>query len=201
VITLTADRLTVNRADESVFADVSFTLTSGEGMAVTGPNGAGKSTLMRALAGLLPWADGSVRVSGLCGEETLRSSMHFITALNAMKPALTVAENLAFWQAMGGKDWHDTRAALDLFGIGRVHDVPFSDLSTGQKRRVSLARLFLNRKPVWMLDEPTSGLDAATETLFAEMLSDHVGDGGLFIAATHLPLGKAAGKTLRFEEG
>jgi len=199
VITLTVDRLTVNRADEPVFADVSFTLAAGEGMAVTGPNGSGKSTLMRALAGLLPYAGGTVRLFGLSGDETLRSAMHFITVLNAMKPALTVGENLAFWQAVGGAKWYDTRAALDRFGMGRVHDVPFSDLSTGQKRRVSLSRLFLNRKAVWMLDEPTSGLDRDTEEVFAGMLADHVSDGGLFVAATHLPLGTAAQKTLRFE--
>ena len=198
MLTITVDNLAVRRGDETIFAGISFALSAGEGLAVTGPNGAGKSTLMRAIAGLLPLADGSVRCEGLVGEATLRSSMHLISPLNAMKPGLLVSENLAFWQAMGGDAWMTPVDALDRFGMGHVLHSAFSDLSTGQKRRVSLARLFLNRKPVWFLDEPTSGLDAASEAVFADLLADHVGGGGLFIAATHLPLGKAASKTLRF---
>lgn len=198
---LMVENVSAHRGDELIFDAISFSLSSGEGMAVTGPNGSGKSTLLRVLAGLLPLSTGTVRTQGLneAAGETLRTSMHFINALNAMKPALSVAENLLFWQAFHGKPWMDTRDALAQFGMGHVHDVPFSDLSTGQRRRVNLSRLFLNKRPLWLLDEPTSGLDTASERVFAAHLKTHIDDGGLFIAATHLPLGEAASKTLRFQ--
>lgn len=200
MITVSVDSLSVRRGDDAIFDGITFQVASGEGLAVVGPNGSGKSTLLRAMAGLLPWAHGSVSASGLDEDETLRTSAHFITPLNAMKPALTVAENLSFWQAFGGQPWLSTHDALDRFGMAHVHDNPFSDLSTGQKRRVSLARLFLNDRPIWLLDEPTSGLDAKSEAMFADVLAEHIARGGLFVAATHLPLGKAAKKTLRFAE-
>lgn len=190
-----------HRGDELIFDGIGFALSSGEGMAVTGPNGSGKSTLLRVLAGLLPLSAGSIRTEGLdeAAGETLRTSMHFINALNAMKPALSVAENLRFWQEFHGTPWMETRDALAQFGMEHVHDVPFSDLSTGQRRRVNLSRLFLNKRPLWVLDEPTSGLDTASEAVFASILKTHIDGGGLFIAATHLPLGEAATKTLRFQ--
>lgn len=199
---LLVDDVSVHRGDELIFDGIGFSLSQGQGLAVTGPNGSGKSTLLRVLAGLLPLSGGTIRAEGLdnAAGETLRTSMHFINALNAMKPALSVVENLRFWQTFHGMPWMETHEALAQFGMEHVHDVPFSDLSTGQRRRVNLSRLFLNRRTLWLLDEPTSGLDAASEVVFAGILKTHIDGGGLFIAATHLPLGDAATKTLRFQE-
>lgn len=199
---LVVENAAVHRGDELIFSGISFSLSGGDGLAVYGPNGSGKSTLLRALAGLLPLTSGHIQAYDIdhVAGETLRTSMHFINATNAMKPVLSVAENLLFWQVFHGEPWMSTREALAQFGMDHVHDVPFSDLSTGQRRRVNLSRLFLNRRELWLLDEPTSGLDAASEALFADVLADHTAAGGMFIAATHLPLGNAATKTLRFQE-
>ena len=194
---LIAEGLAGARGGDTIFAGVSFALSDGEALLVTGPNGAGKTTLMRVLAGLLPAEAGSVRLEG--GGEAfpdLASALHFLGPVNAMKAALSVAENLAFWQAFAGAPEREIDEALDAVGLPGIGHLPFGALSTGQKRRVAIARLLLNRRPVWMVDEPTSGLDRRSETRFSAMLADHLAGGGILVASTHLPLGLDGAKTL-----
>ncbi|MEM5502120.1 heme ABC exporter ATP-binding protein CcmA [Ahrensia kielensis] len=193
---LIAENLAANRGDTRIFEGVSFALRSGEGMTITGPNGAGKSTLLRVLAGFLPPSEGFVEVSD--GE--LAEHSHYLGPNNGMKPNLTVKENLLFWQDFCGGGGRSTLDALDEVGLGHVHDVPFSDLSTGQKRRVAIARLFVSPRYIWLLDEPTTGLDRASEHMFTRLIVRHLRTGGMVIAATHLSLGVDAMKNLRFAE-
>ncbi len=198
---LIADNLAGARGGDTIFAGVSFALSPGEALLVTGPNGAGKTTLMRVLAGLLPAEAGTVRLEG--GGEAfpdLASALHFLGPANAMKAALSVAENLAFWQAFAGAPDMDIDAALDGVGLPGIGHLPFGALSTGQKRRVAIARLLLNRRPVWLVDEPTSGLDKRSEARFSAMLSDHLASGGILVASTHLPLGLDGARTLEMGE-
>lgn len=194
---LIADGLAGERGGETIFAGLSFTLAAGEALLVTGPNGAGKTTLMRVLAGLLPAAAGTVRFEG--GGETfsdMASALHFLGPLNAMKAALSVRENLAFWQGLAGARHHSVDDALGLVDLRRTAELPFGYLSTGQKRRIAIARLFLNYRPVWLLDEPTSGLDAESTDALSHFLREHLEDGGLLVASTHLPLGLENAKAL-----
>jgi len=197
---LEAEGLAARRGGELVFEGIDFALGSGEGMLVTGPNGAGKSTLLRVLGGFLQPAAGRIRLTG-AGETTdIAAHAHFLSPLNAMKPALSVRENLTFWRAFGENAALGPEQALQRVGLGHVIDVPFSDLSTGQRRRVAIARLFINRRPVWLLDEPTSGLDTGAEASFAGIVAEHLADGGITIAATHLPIDVPGIKRLRFAE-
>lgn len=197
---LVVDNLAAARGGERIFEGVSFALSAGEGLAVTGPNGAGKTTLLRVLAGLLRAADGSVILEG-AGDAPLAAQAHFLGPGNAFKPGLTVRENLDFWRGFSSHPASTPDEALTRVGLARVIDVPFSDLSTGQRRRVAIARLFCNERPIWILDEPTSGLDAQSEGVFAGFIRDKLMAGGIVIAATHLPLGVDRLKTLRFSEG
>ena len=100
---LTAEDLSGERGGQPVFSGVGFSLDDGQALTVTGPNGSGKSTLLRVVAGLLPAAGGSLRLEG-GGEAfpTVASAAHYLGHLNAMKPTLTVAENLAFWRDFCG---------------------------------------------------------------------------------------------------
>jgi heme exporter protein A len=84
-------------------------------------------------------------------------------------------------------------------GLDHAAHLPAAYLSAGQRRRLSIARLLTAPRPIWLLDEPTSALDAAGQTLFAGLMSDHLADGGLIVAATHAPLGIEA-RELRMEE-
>jgi heme exporter protein A len=172
-------------------------LEDGEALVVTGPNGSGKSTLLRVVADLLPAAGGSVRFEG-GGEKwpTPSSASHYIGHLNAMKTALTVNENLDFWQRFAGEPALGIAEALEEVGLGHIGHLPFGYLSTGQKRRAALARLLVSRRPVWLLDEPTAGLDKASEARLSEMMERHLDEGGIIVAATHLPLGIEGVKSL-----
>ncbi|GAB4355116.1 MAG: heme ABC exporter ATP-binding protein CcmA [Oricola sp.] len=191
--------LAVDRGAGTIFEGVGFELADGEGLVVTGPNGAGKSTLIRAVAGLLRSCAGRVSIEdGGDAWPNVGAAAHYLGPMNAMKPTLTVAENLSFWQAFAGRPELEVDEALDAVGLGHTRDLPFSYLSTGQRRRVSIARLLLNWRPLWLLDEPTSGLDSASEINFAGLVSDHMRAGGIVVAATHLPIPVEGMKRLRF---
>lgn len=194
---LIAENLACDRGDTRIFEGLSFSIAAGEGMLVTGPNGSGKSTLLRVLAGLLPLTAGSVKLD----VGAIAAHSHYLGPLNGMKAALSVAENLAFWRDYYGIETITVEQALDQVGLAHVPDAPFSYLSTGQKRRVAIARLLLNDRPVWLLDEPTSGLDRQAETLFAEMVAEKIRNQGIVVAATHLPIDVPGMKHLRFEAG
>lgn len=193
---LIAEKLGAARGGEIVFAAMSFALKSGEALVVSGPNGVGKSTLLRVIAGLLPIAQGSVRLEGGSGEE-ISAQCHYLGVHNAMKPVLSVSENLIFWQRFVGSPKLSVDEALMSVGLPGIDATPFAYLSTGQKRRVAIARLLVSHRPVWLLDEPTSGLDSKAEGMFAELLKAHLANGGIAIAATHLPLGLKGAQELQ----
>jgi heme exporter protein A len=197
---LIADNLAGERGGELVFSGISFDLGQGKALVVTGANGVGKSSLLRVIAGLLPAASGSVRFEG--GAEPfpdVQAAIHFLGPMNAMKTALTVAENLFFWQAFNGEKRLGVSEALEAVGLGTIGHLPFGYLSTGQRRRAAIAKLLVSHRPVWLLDEPTSGLDRASETQFAALMTAHLEDGGIIVAATHLALGLNGVKTLEME--
>lgn len=195
---LVVEDLYVSRGGRTIFEGVRFELARGQGLIVTGPNGAGKSTLLRAIAGFLPLDRGSVSV--LPNADPVWVHAHFFNTFNAMKTALTVAENLSFHQQFTGAAALGVEDALERVGLLHVLDNRFGDLSTGQRRRVALARLLLNHRPIWLIDEPTTGLDKASEATFARILAEHLNGGGLVVAATHLPIDVPGVKSLRFEE-
>ncbi|AZO19229.1 heme ABC exporter ATP-binding protein CcmA [Mesorhizobium sp. M2A.F.Ca.ET.043.05.1.1] len=195
---LIAENLGGERGGEAVFSGIGFALDKGEALIVTGPNGSGKSTLLRVVAGLLPVARGKVLVEG-GGEAfpTVASASHYLGHLNAMKTALSVEENLGFWRAFQGEPALSVEEALETVALGGLGHLPFGYLSTGQRRRVSIAKLLVSRRPVWLLDEPTAGLDKASEERFAGLMRGHLRDGGIVVAATHLPLGLEGARELQ----
>ena len=177
------------RGGREVFSGLDFEAAAGEALAVTGPNGSGKTSLLRLIAGLLTMADGSIGLEGGDSELTLAEQAHYLGHRDALKPALSVLENLCFWQNFLGGEVFDARQALVAVGIDHAAHLPAAYLSAGQRRRLSIARLLAARRPIWLLDEPTSALDASAQGLFAGLMRDHLGRGGLIIAATHAPLG------------
>lgn len=185
---LVARGLSGERGGEHVFGPLDFAISAGEALIVTGENGSGKSTLLRVVAGLLPPSSGSISLEAT-GEETIASSAHYLGHQNAMKTALSVEENLKFWRDFEGEPHLEIDEALDMVGLPDIGHLPFGYLSTGQRRRASIARLLVSFRPVWLLDEPTAGLDARSERQFAALMAAHLGDGGLIMAATHVPLG------------
>jgi len=184
------------RGGREVFSGLDFAISSGEALAVTGANGSGKTSLLRIITGLLAQSSGSIDLEGGEPELTLAEQVHYLGHRDAMKPALSVLENLSFWRDFLGGEVFDAGQSLKQVGIEHAAHLPAAYLSAGQRRRLSIARLITVRRPIWLLDEPTSALDAAGQTLFTEMIRDHLARGGIVIAATHAPLGVDA-KELR----
>lgn len=184
---LSGDKLHCDRGGRTVFAGVSFRVASGEMMQLTGPNGSGKSSLLRLIAGLGEAGSGTLALDGGGADLTVGQQSHYIAHQEAVKSALTVAENLGFWRDfLGGGDVEAAMAALDLTRLAHFHA---GLLSAGQKRRLALARLALVPRALWLLDEPTVGLDTASQGRVAKIMADHLAKGGLIIAATHVALG------------
>ncbi len=195
---LIAENLGGERGGETVFSGIGFALGKGQALVVTGPNGSGKSTLLRVIAGLLPKAEGDVRIEG-GGEPfpTIAAAVHYLGHLNAMKTALSATENLRFWRDFNGEGQLDVEEALETVGLGGIGHLPFGYLSTGQRRRAAIAKLLVSHRPLWLLDEPTAGLDKASEARFAGLMARHCAEGGIVVAATHLPLGLDGAEELR----
>ena len=188
------------RGGREVLSGLDFEVSAGQALAVTGPNGSGKTSLLRIVAGLLALAGGSIDLDGGEAELTLAEQAHYLGHRDAMKPALSVLENLAFWRNYFGGEPFDPQESLSKVGLDHAAHLPAAYLSAGQRRRLSIARLLAVRRPIWLLDEPTSALDAAGQTLFADLTRDHLARGGLVLAATHAPLGIEA-KELRIGDG
>jgi heme exporter protein A len=196
MLRLSATGLGCVRGFRSVFEGVNLELSAGEALALTGPNGSGKSSLLRLIAGLLRPSAGQIELAGGAPDGTIAEQAHYLGHLDALKPSLTVAENLSFWVRYLGGDVAALPGSLTALGLGGLADLPAAYLSAGQRRRLSVARLIAMPRPIWLLDEPTSALDAAGQARLAALMRDHVAGGGLIVAATHGPLGIEA-KELR----
>lgn len=198
---LIAENLGGERGGEPVFSGIGFALGQGQALVVTGPNGSGKSTLLRIIAGLLPVAEGRLLLEG-GGEAfpSVASACHYLGHQNAMKPALSVTENLRFWRDFNGGGDSSVDEALETVGLDGIGHLPFGYLSTGQRRRAAIAKLLVSHRPLWLLDEPTAGLDKASEARFAGLMTKHCAGGGMIVAATHLPLGLDGATELRMGE-
>ncbi len=194
---LVAENLTLERGARAVISGLSFAVAAGEALVLTGANGTGKTTLLRALAGLIKPASGTLRLDGSDGEKTVAEQSHFIGHQNAVKTSLTASENLSFWASYLGDGSHARIGdALSRLNLASLEAIPAGYMSAGQKRRLGLARLLVAQRPVWLLDEPTVSLDAASTAILGQIVNEHVAQGGIAIAATHLPLGLTSAREL-----
>lgn len=198
----TGHDLTCIRGERMVFTGLGFAVTSGGALVLTGPNGSGKSSLLRLMAGLLRPAAGKIAwndESTAENPEAHRARVLYVSHQEAVKPALTVGENLAFWATLATVPPAHGDAigpALEAFGIDHLADVPARYLSAGQKRRLTLARLVATPAALWLLDEPTTALDTDAVVRLRRVIERHRAGGGLVVVSTHTDLGLADARSL-----
>jgi heme exporter protein A len=185
------------RGGREVFSGLAFALGGGEALAATGRNGAGKSSLLRMIAGFVAVAGGQLELHDGDEELTLAEQAHYLGHQDALKPSLSVVENLNFWTRYLGGGGISPQAALDTVGLGELAELPAAYLSAGQRRRLSIARLVAVKRPIWLLDEPTSALDRAAQERLTALMAEHLAGGGLIVAAAHGSIGLARAKELR----
>jgi heme exporter protein A len=174
------------RGPAQILSGVTFAVASGQALILRGPNGAGKTTLLRTLAGLTPPLAGTI--------EADPDAIAYASHADGLKAALTVAENLTFWASVFGT--HDPAPAIEAFHLAPLLDRRAGEMSAGQKRRLSLARLLVTGRPVWCLDEPTVSLDVENVARFAAAVKTHLAGGGSAVIATHIDLGLPEAETL-----
>jgi heme exporter protein A len=198
---LSATDLACRRGGRDVFAGVSFSVASGESLTIRGRNGAGKSSLLRMVVGLVRVAAGYLSLEGGDQELTVGEQAHYLGHLDALKPSLSVEENLRFWSAfLGATAATDLDEPLRAVGLDTLSDLPAAYLSAGQRRRLSIARLLAVKRPLWLLDEPTSTLDAAAQVRLGEIMQAHLTGGGIILAATHGPLQLDGARELNLDD-
>jgi heme exporter protein A len=185
-ISLAAHDVSCQRGGRLLFEGLSFSLSPGEALLVTGPNGAGKTSLLRMIAGLLPLHGGRFEAGG--GDAPLPELCHYVGHLNGIKGSLSLAENVAFWAGFLGGGTGDLETVFQDFGLGSIETLPAGLLSAGQKRKLSLMRLFAAPRPIWLLDEPSVSLDRASVTVLGNAVAKHLTDGGIAVVASHTPL-------------
>ncbi len=186
----TGHALTCFRGERFVFESLDFAVESSGALVLTGPNGSGKSSLIRIMADLLAAVDGHLAWNGEpVGKdpESHHARLHYVAYQDAIKPVMTVRENLAFWAGLKGP-LDRVEPALEAVGIGRLVDTPAQFLSSGQRRRLSLARLVASEAELWLLDEPTVGLDRDAIGLLEGLVAAHRANGGMAVLATHQPV-------------
>ncbi len=168
---LSASDLACRRGDRILFKGLNLALKPGDLLHVQGANGIGKSSLLRILAGLLtPYAGVIVRNGAVAlADERL-----------ALDPHLPLGKALGFWLAIDGAPPN----AID-FDLARLADVPVRYLSTGQRKRATLARAMRQNAPILLLDEPLNGLDATFGLMATQWMHHHCKDGGIAVVASH----------------
>ncbi len=173
---LRLENVAVIRGSRMVFSGFSLQAGMGDIIWIRGANGSGKSTLLRLIAGLLPNANGKVLLDGAIAlaDENL-----------ALDANLTVESALRFWASMDNLVSASLEAALTSMDLLALADVPVRFLSTGQRKRASLARVLASPAPIWLLDEPYNGLDSASAARLDTALLAHSSSGGIALVAAH----------------
>jgi len=184
------DAVSCVRGARRVFAGLDFALRAGDALVLIGPNGSGKSSLLRLMAGLSAPASGTILWGGVdiaADRQGHGARAHYVGHATGVKPALSAAEDLGFWSAfrLHGNPRAESRA-LEDFGLTDRAGFPVRFLSSGQKRRLALARLLAAPAPLWLLDEPTVGLDREGQAALESAIAAHRESGGIVVLASHV---------------
>lgn len=192
MVKFVGDNLDCIRGERRVLSDLNFQISGGEILVLTGKNGAGKSTLLRLMSGLLRPHGGVLSWDGEQIDDDIaahNSRITYVGHAEAVKPAMSVLENVEFWRSVRPQPGQSAIDALASVGIEHLANIPARYLSAGQKRRVALTRALTSGAKLWLLDEPTTALDADASASFGATIEAHRQAGGMAVISTHTDLG------------
>jgi heme exporter protein A len=183
---LQGENLSCVRDDRELFANLDFTVQTGQVLLLEGKNGSGKTSLLRIICGFREPDTGAV---SWCGEEIPQSQyysdMAYVGHLDGIKKELTVQENLRLSLALGQPGKLSIQQALEKVQLVGYDDTLIQALSAGQKRRLSLARLLITHNILWILDEPFTSLDKQGIVLVESLMAEHCSSGGMIVMTSH----------------
>lgn len=190
--TVIADNLKKSYNSFSALDGVSFSIKKGEVFGLLGPNGAGKTTTLRILSGLLKPTSGKAMIMGkdvVSRPIEVKSLIGVVPETSNLYPELTCFENLLFAGRLYGMNSEKAKtkadALLELFGLKEKRDVLFAKLSSGMKRRLTMAASLIHDPPVLFLDEPTTGLDVMSARALREIMQSLKNRGISILLTTH----------------
>ena len=177
------DNVAIVRGGRLVIQRFSLSVQAGDVVWIRGANGCGKSTLLRMVAGLLPKASGVFTASG---------SMALADENLGLDQNATLEAALGFWAKMDGHGLdgdaeEKLEAAIAAMDLQALAEIPVRYLSSGQRRRASIARVIASGAAIWLLDEPYNGLDSANCARLDSVLLRHAATGGIALVAAHQP--------------
>ena len=188
---ISAHNLSCIRGDNQLFRDVSFEVHRGQCLHVTGPNGCGKTSLLRLICGINTTEEGQIAWCGtdINDNPTFLSQSVYLGHKEGLKNELTAIENLRYYQLLETKqDELVLDDVLAKMGILNCADLLAQQLSFGQRRRLSFARLLMADFQLWILDEPFTGIDIAGRDLIESLCVNHLKNKGLIIMTHHQSL-------------
>ena len=174
---VTGKKISCRRGFKIIFRDLSFSVNDGECLILSGQNGSGKTSLLKILSGFLELETGELSIN--------HDDIHYIGSKHALRNSLSIYENLEFWSNMLEGNKSNIIPALEKFGLGKIKGNQIENLSSGQIKRCSLARLLLANKKIWLLDEPENALDKDFIPEFINIVDNHINNGGIAIIASH----------------
>ena len=186
---LSVSDLSCRRDERDLFAGVNFSLRPGQALLLEGGNGCGKTSLLRILCGFREADAGSIVWDGQPAPNVdYLAQMAYVGHADGSKKELTVLENLRFALALAAPGAYSIEQALDTVQLAGFDDNLVQTLSAGQKRRLSLARLLITAKRLWILDEPFTALDRRGVALIESLMAAHTQQGGMIILTSHQDL-------------
>ena len=180
---LKLSNITVIRGKSVVFSKFNIKFFYNKINVLSGKNGVGKTTLLRTISGLIIPNSGKIT-----WENNLNNHINYVSHFNGLSPSLTVKENIENWLNLFNIN-ADIKKILSYFNLELLINKKVNELSEGQKKKVSLSRLFINDRKVWVLDEPYESLDESSKSMLSKFFLKHINNDGVLIISSNQNIG------------